>query len=116
VPNWMAKIGAAYNSEDGWTVGVFDTFYGAPSSVTVVNPAALIVNPDPEECHLISLNATVDLDRFLHWHAGRAVNLQFLVQNLLNESIYHPEFSRRNINSLPGGPGRTFYGGVSLEY
>jgi len=115
-PNWMAKMGVAYSTDNGWTVGVFDTFYGAPSSVTVVNPAASIVNSVPEEHHLISLNATVDLDRFLHWHAGHSVNLQFLVQNLLNESIYHPEFSRRNINSLPGGPGRTFYGGVSLEY
>ena len=48
--------------------------------------------------------------------AARPVSLQFLVQNLLNERIYHPEFARRNINSLPGDPGRTFYGGVSLEY
>jgi len=116
VPNWMAKMGVAYSTENGWTVGVFDTSYSAPSPVTVINPAALIVNPAPEEYHLVSLNATVDLDRFLQWHAGRPVNLQFLVQNLLNEGIHHPEFSRRNINSLPGGPGRTFYGGVSLEY
>ncbi|NQT40804.1 MAG: TonB-dependent receptor [Planctomycetes bacterium] len=116
VPNWMAKMGLAYHTCNGWMVGVFDTYYGTPSPVTVVNPAALIVNPVPSAYHLLSLNATLDLNRFFHWHTGRSMKLQFLVQNLLDERIDHPEFARRTINSLPAGPGRTVYGGFTMDY
>ena len=116
VPNWMAKMGVAYRTENGWSLGLFDTYYGTPSPVTVVNPGALIVNPAPQAYHLMSLNATVDLDRWLHWHSGRSTRLQFLIQNLLDEPIDHPEFARRRINSIPAGPGRTFYGGFAMDY
>jgi outer membrane receptor protein involved in Fe transport len=47
---------------------------------------------------------------------GRA-NLQFRVENLLNEEIYVPEFNRGgNPNSLPDGPGRTFYAGMIMNF
>lgn len=116
VPNWMAKVGMAYNTQNGLTVGLFDSYFSEPSDVTIVNPAALIVNPDPQEYHLLSLNVTLDLDKFLHRHSGKSMQLQFLVQNLLDEDIDHPEFSRRRINSLPAHPGRAFYGGFAMSY
>jgi len=116
VPNWMAKMGLSYRPGNGWNVAVFDSFFGKPASVTLTNPAAQIVNPVPQSYHLVSLNATLDLDRALHWHSGRSMQLQFLIQNLLNEPIDQPEFVSRVINSIPGGPGRTFYGGFTMAY
>ncbi|MBN2021484.1 MAG: TonB-dependent receptor, partial [Pirellulales bacterium] len=111
-PNWMAKMGASYRTPGGWTVSLFDSFYGKPAA----NPEALVVNPVPQAYHLMSLNATLDLDRAFHWHTGRSMKLQFLVQNLLNERIDHPEFEREVINSLPAEPGRTYYGGFSMAF
>ncbi|TWT78508.1 Colicin I receptor precursor [Posidoniimonas polymericola] len=113
-PNWMAKLGVAY--DNGLVaMGLFDSYFSAPGSVTVVNPGALIVNPIPTEYHSLSLNTRLDMGRLF---GGRAdvVEWQLLVQNLLDEDIYHPEFSRRRINSLRAYGGRTFYSGITINY
>ena len=113
VPNWMAKLGLAYHNDDsGWNVGLFDTFFGDPT----VPATATVVNPNPEPYHLISLNTTLDLDRRFNLRTSQSMRLQFLIQNLLDEEIHHIEFERELINSLPVGPGRTFYGGCTMEY
>jgi outer membrane receptor for ferrienterochelin and colicins len=112
VPNWMAKGGIDYHTCDGWNVGLFDVYYSRPA----VDATALDVNPDPQAYHLVSLNTTLDLDRRFHWHVGHSLRLQFLVQNLLNEPINQVEFEREVINTLPAGPGRTYYGGLIMEY
>jgi outer membrane receptor for ferrienterochelin and colicins len=44
------------------------------------------------------------------------MEVQFMVQNLLDEDIYHVEFERELINTLPAGAGRTYYGGFSFAY
>lgn len=110
-PMWMAKMGLAYNNA-GLNVGLFDTYFGDQ----FVPPTALPVNTDPQPYHLVSLNTTLDLDRRLGWHTGNRMQCQFLVQNLFNERIDHVEFERELINSLPAGPGRTYYGGFAWGY
>lgn len=113
VPNWMAKMGLAYdNKQTGFRAGLFDTFYGRPT----VPPTAAAVNPTPRAYHLVSLNTTLDLNRYLDLRTGAAMRAQFLVQNLFNERIDHVEFEREVINSIPAGPGTTCYGGFSLDY
>jgi outer membrane receptor protein involved in Fe transport len=112
VPHWMAKMGLAYYNCNGLTVGLFDTFYGDQT----VPAGAAVVNPAPDAYHLVSLNTTLDLDQYFHWHTGTSTRLQFLIQNLLDEDIHHVEFERELINSLPAGAGRTFYGGVAVSY
>ena len=113
VPNWMAKIGLAYYDEcSGWNVGVFDTYFSDPH----VPATAVVVNPDPQPMHLVSINTTLDLNRRLRLHTRTAMRLQFLIQNLFDEEIDHVEFERELINSLPAGPGRTFYGGFTMAY
>jgi outer membrane receptor protein involved in Fe transport len=111
-PNWMAKMGLAYHTNNGWNVGLFDTFFGDQT----VPATALPVNPAPDAYHLVSLNTTLDLDRRLGWNTGNRTQLQFLIQNLFDEDINHVEFERELINSLPAGPGRTYYGGLSWGY
>lgn len=111
-PNWMAKMGLAYNNDRGLNVGLFDSFFGDQT----VPATAAIVNPDPVAYHLVSLNTTLDLDRFLHWHTGHAMRAQFLIENLFDEEINHAEFARERINSLPAGAGRTYYGGFTIDY
>lgn len=113
VPNWMAKMGLVYhNEQSGWTAGLFDTFFGDQH----VPATALPLNADPEPVHLLSLNLRLDLDRRFRLRTGRSMELQFLVQNLLDEEVHHVEFERELINSFPAGPGRTFYGGFTTAY
>jgi hypothetical protein len=80
-----------------------------------MNPGTAIVNPVPDECHLLSFNFRLDLSRYLH-RPCHTFEIQFLIQNLLDEEAWHPEFSRRQIDSVPAGPGRTLYGGFTLAY
>lgn len=112
VPNWMAKMGWAYNTDDGWNFGLFDVFYGR----STVPATAAIINPNPEAYHLMSLNTTLDLNKRLGLRTRSTMELQFLVQNLLGESIDHIEFERELINTFPGGAGRTYYGGFTMAY
>jgi len=44
------------------------------------------------------------------------LKLQLLIENLFDEDINHVEFERELINSVPAGPGTTYYGGFSLGY
>ena len=112
-PNWMAKMGIAYHNEcSGLTVGLFDSFFGDPT----VPPTAVELNADPKAYHLVSLNTTLDLNRRFGWKLGHTAQLQFLIQNLLDEDIHHIEFERELVNSFPAGPGRTFYGGFTMAY
>jgi outer membrane receptor for ferrienterochelin and colicins len=111
-PQWMAKGGIDYHTPDGWNVGLFDVFYSAAP----IDPNSIEVNPDTQATHEVTLNTTLDLDQYWHWHAGRSLRLQFMVENLLNEPIIAPEFEREIINTLPAGAGRTYYGGLTMEY
>lgn len=111
-PLWMAKMGAVYNNDRGLKVALMDVFYGTRPTPD----AALHVNPEPNAYHLASLNTTLDLNRRFDWCMDRQMTLQFMIQNLFNEPINHVEFQRGVINTLPAGPGRTFYGGFTMAY
>ena len=113
VPNWMAKMGIAYDNKDnGLRIGLFDTFYGRPT----VPATATDVNPAPREYHLVSLNTTLDFNRFLNYDRIHSLRGQFLIQNLFDEPINQIEFERELLNSLPAGAGRTYYGGFVVEF
>lgn len=111
-PLWMAKLGTAYHNDSGWRVALMDVFYGTRPTPT----SAIHVNPEPTAYHLASLNTTLDLNRRFDWNWNREMRLQFLIQNLFDESINHVEFQRAVINTIPAGPGRTFYGGFTMAY
>ncbi|WP_146402256.1 TonB-dependent receptor plug domain-containing protein [Pseudobythopirellula maris] len=113
VPNWMAKFGMSYNNKcSGLNVGLFDTFFGNQT----VPAGAAAVNGNPDAYHMVSLNTTLDLDRYLALRSGRSIRLQLLVQNLFDEDIFHVEFDRKQINTIPARAGRTVYGGVTVDY
>jgi len=111
-PIWMSKMGLAYHNRNGLNVALMDVFYGAREAPST----AVHVNPEADEYHLASLNITLDLNRRFHWNLNRQMRLEFLTQNLFNEPINHVEFQRGVINTIPAGPGRTFYGGFTMAY
>ncbi|MBN1394560.1 MAG: TonB-dependent receptor [Pirellulales bacterium] len=111
-PLWMAKMGAVYHNDRGLKLALMDVFYGTRPEPA----AALPVNPAAAAYHLASLNTTLDLNRRFNWNMDRQMTLQFLIQNLFNEPLNHVEFQRGVINTIPAGPGRTFYGGFTMAY
>lgn len=116
VPNWMGKVGVAYDNCSGLKIGLFDILFSKPKGVDDVNPLAAIVNTPEDAINLLSLDVRYDVSRWVPCGRGRTAEVQLLVQNLLDDDINHPEFNRKRINTLPAGAGRSFYGGFSVEY
>ncbi len=122
VPNLMVKGGIAYRAPWGLTVGVFDAYFSKPADVINAqtelppNKQRLLVNPVPEAYHWLSLNVSMDVSKLAPRRHLPRLSLHGYGENLLGEKVYHPEFSRRNVNSLPAREGRAFYGGLTLEF
>ncbi len=110
VPNTMGKFGLGYENE-AMSVGLFYNYFSTPPSIS----GAAIVNPTPGDIHWLSANLNLDVTDWFDLRKGTAT-LTFRVENLLDEDVYHPEFNRRNINSLPGDSGLALYAGIRLRF
>jgi outer membrane cobalamin receptor len=122
VPNLMAKGGIAYAAPCGFSVGVFDSYFSKPADVInsqtelPPNKQRLPVNPVPQAYHWLSLNLSLDVNKLLRLERMPRLSLHGYGENLLGEKVYHPEFSRRTVNSLPARGGRAFYGGLTVGF
>jgi outer membrane receptor protein involved in Fe transport len=104
-------MGTGYKWDYG-TASVFYSYFAKPPRLAT----EVVVNPEPDALSLISLNIRIDPSKWLEIPKGRA-NLVFRIENLLDKEIYVPEFNKGgNPNSLPDGPGTTFYAGFSVKY
>ena len=110
VPNTMGKLGLGYQNKK-LMAGIFWTYFSTLPSIS----GTAKVNPDPGDVHWISANLDLDVTEFFDLKKGTAT-LTFRVENLLDEDVYHPEFNRRNINSLPANSGLALYGGMRLVF
>lgn len=112
VPDYMAKFGTAYTSSWG-NASIFLSHFAKPPRLA----SEVVVNPEPDALSLVSLNLRIDPAHWLSgWEKDRAT-FTFRVENLFDEDIHVPEFNRGgNPNSLPDGPGRTFYAGLQLRH
>jgi len=109
-PHYMIKIGTGYKWNYG-TASLFYSYFAKPPRLA----SEVVVNPEPGDLNLLSLDIQIDPSKWLDIPKGRAI-LTFRVENLFNEEIYVTEFNRGgNPNSLPDGPGRTFYIGFELH-
>ena len=110
-PDYMFKMGTGYKWDYG-TASVFYSYFSKPPRLA----SEVVVNPEPDALNLVSLNIQIDPSKWLDVPKGRA-NLVFRIENLLDKEIYVPEFNKTgNPNSLPDGPGTTFYAGFTVKY
>lgn len=110
-PDYMFKLGTGYT----WDYGIASIFYSHYAKPPRLD-SEVVVNPEPDALNLITLNIQIDPSKWIDIPKGRS-NLVFRVENTLNEKIYVPEFNRGgNPNSLPDGPGTTFYAGLTVKY
>ncbi len=117
-PTKMAKIGILFNEHGLISTGIFNSYFGKGGNY-FLQPATntaytVIANPEIEAYNDLSANIRFDLKQYFPNSASG--KFEFYVTNLLNESIYYPENLRRNINSLPGRPGRAIYGSLTVAF
>jgi outer membrane receptor protein involved in Fe transport len=110
VPNRMGKFGLGYENE-AMSIGLFYNYFSTPPSIS----GAARVNSVPGDIHWISANLNLDVTDWFDLKK-RTATLTFRVENLLDEDVYHPEFNRRNINSLPWDSGLALYAGIRLRF
>jgi outer membrane receptor for ferrienterochelin and colicins len=110
-PDYMFKMGTGYSWDYG-NASIFYSHFAKPPRLA----SEVVVNPEPEALNLITMNVNLDMAHWLDIPKGRS-NLEFRIENLLNKEIYVPEFNRGgNPNSLPDGPGTTFYAGLTVKF
>jgi outer membrane receptor for ferrienterochelin and colicins len=121
ISNTMVKGGISYQVK-GLSLGLYNSFFSKPADVvnsqTELDPSKQrkIVNPVPAAFNLLSFNVNAELNSIFGWSSFPSLSLTAYVDNLLDEKVYNPEFSRRNINSLPAQGGRAAYVGLNLKF
>ena len=115
-PNVMAKLGLSYQTNSGHSFAAFNSYFGEPADISQHNPGVAQVNPKAEAYNLLTLNASLNLNRLLGKSNGSNMSLELYVDNALNEAIYYPEFNRKRINAIPVYSGRAYYATFKLAF
>jgi outer membrane receptor for ferrienterochelin and colicins len=111
-PQLMVKLGAAYENPVGYSIGVFNSYFGDLEEVEYLSEP----NPAAEAYSFLSANVNLSITKLLLGrHEGPNVVLGLYGTNLLDEEIHYPEVIQQIINSWPGRPGRAFYANLKLE-
>ncbi len=113
-PNVIGKGGIMYKN-DYFNAGLYNCYFGEPTQVNYIlesqNKTAIeSKNPDATAYNLLSFNITLDVFKLIKKEYKSKVLLSLYADNLLDESIWYPEFARYDLNSLPLHAGRSIYG------
>jgi outer membrane receptor for ferrienterochelin and colicins len=116
--NITAKGGIAYNGKNGVIVGLYNSWFSKPAVMRTTDTGKEVTAPNavPKAYSLLSLNMSADVAKILKLDNWPSLSVACYAENLLDEKIDTPEFSRRTINSLPLRGGRAFYGSLSIKF
>lgn len=110
VPNFGAKGGLSYRTENGLTVSMFDNFQGDLRGFSNNT-----VNPSPAGYHLLGSHVRYDLTRFLGSKDKGGVALFAHAENLANHPVWLPDWGNNSGDTMPVNRGRTVYFGVEFS-
>ncbi len=113
-PNLMAKVGASYEADKGYTVSLFNSHFGEASKVEKFNLGTQEVNPAADSYDLLTANISFDIPKLLGKPTMPETTLSLYADNLLDEDIDFPEFNRKVVNTIPHHSGRAVYGMISV--
>lgn len=109
VPNTGAKAGLSYQSRDGLTLSLFDSYQGK------LRGYGQTVNPGPASYHLVSANAMYDLSRFLPVDASHGITVFARADNLADRQVWLPDWGGNTGDTIPAMRGRTIYFGIQVR-
>jgi outer membrane receptor for ferrienterochelin and colicins len=117
VPQVMAKVGLTYNWKKMGSLAFWNSYYGAASDYFNHGANGVVLtkmaNPSADAYNYASANLRVQLREIIR--AFPDVTFNLLVTNVFDANIFYPELARRNINTLPGRPGRAVYASFSIK-
>ena len=102
MPLTQIKLGATVTPIDALRFSLFDVYYGDFGNINAAHPTA---DPQVRNFHDVSLN--------LEYQATKRLKFNLAGKNMFSAPIEYPEILSHVINSIPGRPGISFYGGVT---
>ena len=119
-PNFMGKAGLLYTGKVV-SAGVWNSYFGEPTQVNYIltennKPNVEILNPEAKAYNLLSLNISLDIFALLKKESEHKLLVAFYGDNLLNASIWYPEFARYQVNSMPLHAGTTLNGKITYKF
>ncbi len=124
-PNTMAKIGLMYSCET-FSAGVYNSYFGKPTAVVDILDAEGVspdspdytqsLNPEATAYNLLSLNINLHLFKLFNVNSDKELTFGIYGDNLLDESIWFPEFESYRLNTLPLHTGRAIYGKIAFKF
>ena len=120
-PNTMAKAGLMYTN-DFLNAGLYNSYFGEPTQVDyILEEKGKQKLPesnnysDASAYNLLSLNVTLDIFSLIKKESKFKILFSVFADNLLDESIWFPEFARYELKSLPLHAGRSIYGKLTFK-
>ncbi|GLX77840.1 hypothetical protein tinsulaeT_11800 [Thalassotalea insulae] len=114
VPNDMVKAGVIYQ-DTHLTLGIFDSYFSAAPDVSIRNPNRQALNPNADSYHLMTAKLRYDISHWLN-RPELSSHLELYLYNLLDQTIYQPEFVGRNINTIPARAQRSAYLTLTMNF
>jgi len=106
-PKVMAKLGTSYQGIYGTSIGIFNSYIGKSTDLTVTNNAPLR-NPKADSYNLLTANLSIDTGKI--WGIGKPGNslVALYLDNILDEQVYTPDLNYLNgTNTIPQHWGRS---------
>jgi outer membrane receptor protein involved in Fe transport len=124
-PLYMVKLGIDYKNIRGLQIGVFNSYFSKGGNIHAKFSSDNIpqnfagvptdANPKIKTVNYLTANVRLTLREFLERASVPDITLFCYGVNLLNQKVYYPEISRRNINTYPGRAGFNIHAGVTVK-
>jgi outer membrane receptor for ferrienterochelin and colicins len=109
IPNVGVKAGVSYESANGLTASIFDSYDGAVAGY------AATLNPGPAAHHLVNTLVRVDVSHYWHTTGARSLSLFINADNVTNQQVWMPDWGGGTGDTIPVNRGRTIYFGVDMS-
>lgn len=111
-PNLIVKAGILYK-DDIYSAGIYNSYFGEPRQVP---DPPVSLNPEVKAYNLLTANVSADIIKVFKLKSKLPVILSVFADNLIDEDIWFPDFTRQAVNSVPLHAGRTLYGKVTVKF
>ena len=106
IANFGARAGVSYQSDNGFTASLFDTYQGHLDEV------GSTVNPPAGSYHLLSSYLRYDISRYV---GGKGLALFLRGDNLTNRQIWMPDWGGNSGDTIPVNRGRALLFGFEIS-
>ena len=115
-PNVMFKIGLLYQNKY-LSMGIFNSYFGKPTQVSIVNPDVMNINKTPDDFNLLSVKLSINLSALFGTLNVEKFLFYFQAQNILGTDVRYPDYPTRGLNSfLPLYNGASYTFGLHSDF